>query len=76
MTFASFKSSGNMPVEKDPLTMVHNGSAMRLLRIFNRLIGMLKGPVALPFLRELIMSTISSVVTVDIKKEESVLEWR
>ena len=26
MTFASFKSSGNMPVEKDPLTMVHNGS--------------------------------------------------
>ena len=76
MTFASFKSSGNMPVEKDPLTMVHNGSAMRLLRIFNRLIGILKGPAALPFLRELIISTISSVVTGDIKKEESVLEWR
>ena len=68
MTFASFKSSGNMPVEKDPLTMIHNGSAMRLLRIFNRLIGMLKGPAALPFLRELIMSTISSVVTGDTKK--------
>ena len=42
MTFASFKSYGNMPVEKvekDSLTMVHNGSVMRLLRIFNRLTG-------------------------------------
>ena len=43
-----------MPVEKDSFTMVHNGLAMRLLRIFNRLIGMLKGATALPFLSELI----------------------
>ena len=69
MTFASSRSSGNMPVEKDSLAMVHNGSAMKLLRIFNRLIGMLKGPTALPFLSVLIMSTISSVVTGDITKQ-------
>ena len=49
---------------------------MRLLSIFSKLIGMLKGTTALPFLSELIMFTILSVVTGDIKKEESVLEWR
>ena len=68
MNFASFRSSGNMLAEEDSLTIVYNGLAMRLLRIFNRLIGMLKGPTVLPLLSKLIMSTISSVVTGDIKE--------
>ena len=54
MTRAILKLSGTTPVENEQLKSISNGLDRYVLRVFNSLVGILKGPEALAGFRLLI----------------------